>query len=191
MGGMDNRSLILHCALALFSARGYDAVGIQEIVEAASVTKPTLYHYFTNKRGLLDCLLETHFTEMFIGLYKAADYHVDLTLTLENIARSYFSYAKENPAFYRMQLSLYFAPPDSEPNLAVAHFNLEQHQAFENVFSLAVKEHGNMRGRHREYAAAFMSMINAYIALFLNGHIELTDRLVYQSVHQFMYGIFA
>ena len=111
MGGMDNRSLILHCALALFSARGYDAVGIQEIVEAASVTKPTLYHYFTNKRGLLDCLLETHFSEMFVGLYQAADYHGDLTLTLENIARSYFSYAKENPAFYRMQLSLYFAPP--------------------------------------------------------------------------------
>ena len=36
-----------------------------------------------------------------------------------------------------------------------------------------------------------MGMINTYIALFLNGHIELTDRLVYQSVHQFMHGIFA
>ena len=191
MSGMDNRSLILHCALTLFSARGYDAVGIQEIVEAASVTKPTLYHYFTSKRGLLDCLLETHFNELFAGLYQAADYHGDLPLTLEKIARCYFDYARQNPVFYRMQLSLYFAPPDSEPNQAVAHFNLEQHQAIEKVFILAVKEHGNMRGRQREYAAAFRGMINTYIALFLNGYVELTDGLVYQSVHQFMHGIFS
>jgi len=188
---MDNRSLILHCALSLFSARGYDAVGIQEIVEAAGVTKPTLYHYFTNKRGLLDCLLETHFKELFVDLYQAADYRGDITLTLEKITHSYFTYAKENPDFYRMQLSLYFAPPDSEPNQAVAHFNLEQHQAIEKVFSLAVNEHGNMRGRQREYAAAFRGMINTYIALFLNGYVELTDGLVYQSVHQFMHGIFS
>jgi AcrR family transcriptional regulator len=188
---MDNRSHILHCALALFSARGYDAVGIQEIVEAAGVTKPTHYHYFTNKRGLLNCLLETHFNELFVDLSQAADYRGDITLTLEKIAHSYFTYAKENPAFYRMQLSLYFAPPDSEPNQAVAHFNLEQHQAIEKVFSLAVKDHGNMRGRQREYAAAFRGMINTYIALFLNGYVELTDGLVYQSVHQFMHGIFS
>ena len=33
---MDNRSNILECAMALFAARGYDAVGIQEIVDAAN-----------------------------------------------------------------------------------------------------------------------------------------------------------
>ena len=43
---MDNRARLLDCAQDLFAARGYDAVGVQEIVEAAGVTKPTLYHYF-------------------------------------------------------------------------------------------------------------------------------------------------
>ena len=32
---MDNRSRLLECALDLFTARGYDAVGVQEIVDAA------------------------------------------------------------------------------------------------------------------------------------------------------------
>ena len=31
----DNRTNLLNTALQLFAARGYDAVGIQEIVEAA------------------------------------------------------------------------------------------------------------------------------------------------------------
>ncbi len=57
-GRMDNRSTLLKCALDLFAARGYDGVGVQEIVEAAGVTKPTLYHYFGSKQGLLQALLE-------------------------------------------------------------------------------------------------------------------------------------
>ena len=32
---MDNRAAILSAALALFAERGYDAVGVQEVVEAA------------------------------------------------------------------------------------------------------------------------------------------------------------
>ena len=51
---MENRDHILDCALRLFAARGYDAVGVQEIVELAGLTKPTLYHYFGSKRGLLE-----------------------------------------------------------------------------------------------------------------------------------------
>ena len=53
---MDNREAILSEALHLFYVRGYDAVGVQEIVDAAGVTKPTLYYYFGSKKGLLETL---------------------------------------------------------------------------------------------------------------------------------------
>ncbi len=43
---MDNRERILQCALELFYAKGYDAVGVQEIAQKAGITKPTLYYYF-------------------------------------------------------------------------------------------------------------------------------------------------
>ena len=62
---MDNRSNILSCALRLFATRGYDAVGVQEIVEAAGITKPTLYHYFGSKQGLLDALLKEYFDQLY------------------------------------------------------------------------------------------------------------------------------
>jgi AcrR family transcriptional regulator len=188
---MDNPTKILDCSLELISARGYDAVGIQEIVEAAGVTKPTLYHYFNSKRGLLDQLLAANFDKLIDVVTQAAVYQGDMVLTLEKTIRVYFAFARENPKFYRMQLTMYFASPESEPNQAVAGYNRKQYELLESLFIQAVKDHGNMRGRHRLYAATFMGMINTYIGLFLNGHIELTDQLVYQTVHQFMHGIFS
>ena len=41
---MDNRMNILEKALHLFYEEGYDAIGVQELADAAGVTKPTLYH---------------------------------------------------------------------------------------------------------------------------------------------------
>jgi TetR/AcrR family transcriptional regulator len=186
---VDNRSKLLDCALTLFSARGYDAVGVQEIAETAEVTKPTLYHYFSNKRGLLDALLENNFVILLDSLHKAAAYQGDLTQTLQKIVQMYFEFAKNHPRFYRMQLSMYFAPPDSEPNQAILHYSIEQYKSLESLFILATKEHGNMRGRHQSYATTFLGMINTYIGMYLNGYTELDDALTYRSVHQFMHGI--
>lgn len=188
---MDNREKILDCALTLFSGRGYDAVGIQEVVDTAGVTKPTLYHYFGSKRGLLDALLERYFGEILAGERRAADYHGDLPFTLNEITKTYFDLARRIPQFYRLQLAMQFAPPESESNQAVASYNLEQHQILEGLFRSAVVQHGNMRGRESAYAATFLGMINTYITIFLNGRIPLDEGLVYKAVHQFMHGIFS
>ena len=64
---MDNRERILQCALELFYAKGYDAVGVQEIAQKAGITKPTLYYYFGSKYGLLETLLTKHFTVLNEG----------------------------------------------------------------------------------------------------------------------------
>ena len=52
-----NRAELIDRALELFAAYGYDGVGVQNVCEAAGVTKPTLYHYFQSKRGLLEALM--------------------------------------------------------------------------------------------------------------------------------------
>ena len=188
---MDNRSIILARALDLWSERGYDAVGVQEIVESAGITKPTLYHYFGSKRGLLDALIEERAAELRQNLQTAAAYDHDLTLTLEKVIRCYFDFAGRNAAFYRMLLGGWFAPPESDENQAVREGNLRQHETLERLFAAAVPDHGNMRGREKAYAATFLGMINTYIGLALNGFATLDDRLVYQALHQFQHGIYS
>lgn len=187
---MDNRSKILACALELFASYGYDAVGVQRIVEAAQVTKPTLYHYFGSKRGLLDALLETYYSQLHQAVEKAATYSGDLPLTLNKVAMVYFEFAKQNPVFYQMQLTMWFAPTHSEAFGTVAPLNEKQQSLIETLFIQAAEQHGNLKGRHRRYAATFLGMINTHIALSLNGYLELNQGLGHRAVHQFMHGIF-
>jgi TetR/AcrR family transcriptional regulator len=188
---MDNRQRLLDVALNLFSQRGYDAVGVQEIVEAAGVTKPTLYHYFDSKRGLLDALLKRESGQLLTKLLPASIYQGDLVHTLEAITRAYFQLAEHQGTFYRLQLAIYYAPPESEANQSVRPFIKEQHAILEDVFIRAAEDHGNLRGRHQRYAAGFLGVINAMIGLYFNSGIELNKDVVYQTVHQFMYGIFS
>jgi len=186
---MDNRQNLLNCALRLFSQRGYDAVGVQEIVEAAGVTKPTMYHYFESKRGLLEELLRQEEAFLLSQVRKAADYQGDLVLTLEHTARAYIKVVEDHSVFYRLQLAMFFAPPESEANQAAQPYAHEQNALLEGVFIKAVGDHGNLRGRHQRYAAGFLGALNGMIGLYLNGQAQLTDEVIYQTVHQYMHGI--
>jgi AcrR family transcriptional regulator len=190
-GAGENRSQLLDCALRLFVAYGYDGVGVQRIVEEAGITKPTLYHYFGSKLGLLETLLGERFEDFYAQFKSAAEYHRDLPLTLNGMARVTFAFARNQPELYRLHLSLWFAPSSSDAYRAVAKLHERQYAVVEALFREAARDHGNMKGRHRAYAATFLGMLNNYVSLALNGRIELNDSLVHQSVHQFMYGIFS
>jgi hypothetical protein len=48
-----------------------------------------------------------------------------------------------------------------------------------------------LRGRHSRYAAGLLGVVNATIGLYFNDALALNEEIVYQVVHQFMYGIFS
>jgi len=186
-----NRSRILAHALGLFVSHGYDGVGVQTIAEKAGITKPTLYHYFGSKSGLLESLLTERLEPLFDDLLKAAEYRHDVSNTLVAIARRTFSFARENKLLQKFYLTLWFAPPESEAYALSHPYYERQFRMIEKVFLEASKDHGNMKGRHKAYAVTFIGMLNNYISLSVNGLVELDEKLVQQSVHQFMYGIFS
>ena len=54
----DTRQRILEKALELFSAKGYDAVGVAEIARAVGIKAPSLYNHFASKQAIFDALVE-------------------------------------------------------------------------------------------------------------------------------------
>jgi TetR/AcrR family transcriptional regulator len=188
---MDNRENILKTALELFAAAGYDAVGVQEIVDRAEITKPTLYHYFGSKRGLLDAILEVYFNGLLQDVLQAAEYKRDLPFTLTAVTHTVFEYAKKNTSFYRMQLAMCFSSPVSETGQAITPYNVKLLKILEDLFTKASIDHGNMKGRQKRYAFTFLGAINNYITLYLSGYIKLNDESVHNAVHQFSHGIYS
>jgi TetR/AcrR family transcriptional regulator len=186
-----NRELLRDRAALLFAERGYEAVGVSEICESCGVTKPTLYHYFGSKRGLLDAVIAERGGPLVESVREAARYAHDVPLGLERVAFAFMRFALADPVFSRLRLAMSFAPPASEAGMAAATFNLDLFRLIEELFLLASADHGNMKGRHRAYAGTFIGTIDTYVGFWLAGSSPLDEATMRSAVRQFMYGIFS
>lgn len=106
----DNRLIILQTACQLFSKLGYDAVGVQEIIEKAGFTKPTLYHYFGSNQGLLDAILEHYLIPFNDQLSGTLHYQGDIQTSLRNIFNLYLAFAHHNAHFFRLWMAIRLSP---------------------------------------------------------------------------------
>jgi TetR/AcrR family transcriptional regulator len=188
---MDNHILLLRTACRLFANRGFDAVGVQEIVENTGLTKPTLYHYFGSKQGLYSSILETYLNPFLSELSRLCIYSGDMTNSLEKIASHYFKFAEQEPSFFRLWMTVRLNPPQSSTYMAINPYQNLQQKQLSDLFLQAASQHGNMRGRQNAYAISFLGLLYAYVALALQDNSALDDQLVYNVVHQFMHGIFS
>ncbi|MFF5263527.1 TetR/AcrR family transcriptional regulator [Actinomadura viridis] len=71
------RQELLRVSRLLFADRGYGAVSLAEIVEAAGVTKGALYHLFASKADLFRAVLEQVQREVGETVARTADAHDD------------------------------------------------------------------------------------------------------------------
>lgn len=60
----QRREQLLRLGLELFSERPYDEVSVDEIAEAAGISKGLLYHYFSSKREFYVAVVETAVDEL-------------------------------------------------------------------------------------------------------------------------------
>uniref|UniRef100_UPI003F491FF8 TetR/AcrR family transcriptional regulator n=1 Tax=Actinomadura sp. CA-154981 TaxID=3240037 RepID=UPI003F491FF8 len=85
------RERILRSAGALFTERGYAAVGIREIATGADMTIGALYHYYPNKEALLIAVTGHALQHAVAAAQKAADVDSDPSARLANLVRAHVS----------------------------------------------------------------------------------------------------
>jgi TetR/AcrR family transcriptional regulator len=170
---------------------GYDAVGIQQIVAGAGVTKPTLYHHFGSKRGLLGEICASSEAALFSELSDVFDYQGDLPATLENFVGRILRFARLHPAETRLILALRHGPVESEARGVIRPTVERLATRTAELFTAAAAQHGNMRGREGPYTASFLGLCFTYAELLLEGDVEPSEDLPYRIMHQFSYGIYS
>jgi TetR/AcrR family transcriptional repressor of nem operon len=87
----DSRTKILDAALYVIRAKGYSAARVEDICEAAGLTKGSFFHHFASKEDLALAAAE-HFSAFADGIFSAAPYQV-LSDPLERLL-GYVDYRK-------------------------------------------------------------------------------------------------
>ena len=171
---MDNRMNILQKALQLFYEKGYDAIGVQEIADAAGVTKPTLYHYF--------------------GLAVRAEYAGDLPMNLERLTKFYLDFCSSHEAYYKLMMAMMYSAKESDTYKVIYPCMQEIIRMLTDMFLKAGDIIGNMRGRQEQYSIGFFGMLNNYMLYWFGrdaeSRPELSEGQAHELVHQFLYGIY-
>jgi AcrR family transcriptional regulator len=90
------REQILDVALEVFGRAGYHGASMNDVAEAAGVTKPVLYQHFDSKRELYQALLEEVGNRLLSAIAKATADAPDGRSQTERGFRAYFRWVAED-----------------------------------------------------------------------------------------------
>ncbi|HUX52682.1 MAG TPA: hypothetical protein VMW73_17970 [Spirochaetia bacterium] len=106
-----------------------------------------------------------------------------ISSNLHRAASSLFEFAAAHVDFYRVYLSLWFAPPESE-SATIAH---PYHQSLYELMKTMFAE-----SKHSaQYAFSFLGLLHTFVGVFLSGTVTLDRKAARRIVHQFLHGIMA
>ena len=185
----NSREVILNTAILLFSQKGYEGVGVQEICEQAGITKPTLYYFFKSKQGLLQAIADSKGAELLEKVSDAAVYEHDFIKSLTKILTAVIDFALENPAFFNLHSVLLNAPGNAETEAVYAPLKQRFDSLFEEFFIKSAHEFGNMRGKEALYSILYHNNVISVALLCIRQKLHRDDQTVYRIVQTFVYGV--
>lgn len=165
----DTRQQVLQAALKKFADCGYEGASVQDIVEAAKVTKPTLYYYFGNKAELYQALVDYAHDERFRLMQAAAERGRTVAEKLVGILTALFEFLQENRDLMRIAFATAFAAPGEVP--AGVRYLEKCSRNFEFIHALIKRgqSSGELDGRFdsKELAFGIYGQLNMYVMAHL------------------------
>jgi AcrR family transcriptional regulator len=130
---------IARAAARLFAERGYDATSVREIVEAAGVTKPTLYYHFGSKQGLAEALLTRPMTDLVARLRALPREEPDTSRLLVRAVETKLAFLEEEPERARFFYAICFGAQCSTLRDEMHRFGAELDRAMLDCFDRAAE----------------------------------------------------
>ena len=95
------RRAILDATEALLLADSGDEFSIRKLATRCGYSAPTIYHYFGDKGGLVDALLDERFKEL-VELVRHVEPEAEPAEYLRALARAFVEFGLRNPTLYRL-----------------------------------------------------------------------------------------
>ncbi len=119
----ERREQLLHTAVAVFAEHGFHATSMNDVAEAAGVTKPVLYQHFSSKRELFIELLADIGAELRETIAKATTDASGPRQQIEDGFRAYFRYVDEQTDSFKV---LFGSGARRDPEFASFARNVEE-----------------------------------------------------------------
>jgi AcrR family transcriptional regulator len=112
----QRRTQLIEVAIEIFAERGFHATSMDDLAEAAGVTKPVLYQHFPSKRALYRELLDDVDAQLVARLVTATSGAASGRERVQEGFAAYFRFVAENRAGFRL---LFGASVRNDPEFAV------------------------------------------------------------------------
>lgn len=96
----ERRRQLVELGLERFGAKAYDAVSIDDIAEAAGISKGLLYHYFPTKRAFYTACVAAAAEQLLLAITSAAQPDADPLAQLDAAITAYLDYVQEHRQAY-------------------------------------------------------------------------------------------
>ncbi|MGC3958661.1 MAG: TetR/AcrR family transcriptional regulator [Verrucomicrobiota bacterium] len=185
----ETRQDILRAALKRFAHGGYAATSVQQIVDDAKVSKPTLYYYFSDKAELFQALVNEAHDERYRRIQDAVKRAKTVRAQLVEILVVLFDYFRDNRELMRISLATAFASPGEVPEGFNCSDRCERN--FELVHAIIKK--GLVDGEFdsqfesRELAFGFYGQANAYLMMQILAPESPLDRALAERIVELFY----
>jgi AcrR family transcriptional regulator len=187
----ETRRQILSAALKRFAHAGYTAASVQQIVDDAKVSKPTLYYYFKDKADLFRALVHEAHDERYRLLQEAAARRQDIRGQLEEMLTVLFAYFYQNRELMRIAFATMLAAPGEVPEDLCHGEKCERNFEFVHSLITRAQKAGQLDKRFdsQELAFGFYGLANFYLVshLVMPG-IELNRKTATRVVDLFLSG---
>jgi AcrR family transcriptional regulator len=187
----DTRQQILSAALKRFADQGYAGTSVQEIVDAAHVTKPTLYYHFKSKAGLYGALIGWAFEERYRLMQEAVARGGTLAEQLVRICAVSFEFLIKNRELMRLAFATAFAGRGEVPSEAQCFKRGKRSYDFIHDLMKRAVARGDLNRDFdpEEMAMGFVGIMNFHVMVFLIGaEITLNRRTAERLVELFLTG---
>lgn len=179
---------ILRVAARLFSAKGYDATPVREVVEAAGVTKPTLYYHFGSKEGLAQALLTRPMQRLLDEIRSGLDRPGDPVEHLVEQIECHFAFCREEPDRARFVYGLFFGPNAPGLSAEVAVYGGRLNELLNEAVRGLVRAGIVPADRSRRCASAVQGLITFYTTDYLYQGANLEAGLARRLVEDLLLG---